>query len=185
MIARILTVVTTLIVGSAQAAESAYSTTSGSACANIRLKREFNSWRCRGPAGYSARFYDQGNMVAVEFGPTGKEKALVEEGLMWQGADRAFGDKIEWRMTRGKPYAAILRISRNDADADTGESRTVEELLVVKVSPLGACRIGVVDGKPPNAIAVARDLADSTALMFRCGADQPHTTRASSPSPRG
>ncbi|MBI2715681.1 MAG: hypothetical protein HYX37_14705 [Rhizobiales bacterium] len=184
MIARVITIIAaaTFMAASAEAAEFTYSATNGPACANIKSKREFNSWRCPGPAGYSARFFDFGNMVAVEFGLIGKEKAIVEDDLMWQGADKSFGDKIEWRMTAGRPYGAILRIQRQDFDEKAGETRTVEELLVIKVSPQGACRMGVVDGKWRDANAVAREMADSTAAVFRCGADQPRTIGASSPS---
>lgn len=123
-------------------------------------------------------------MVAVELGPTGREKAIVEDGLMWQGADgKAFGDRLEWRLAGARPYAAILRIRRSDFDMKANKTITVEELLVIKVTPQGACRIGVVDGKSPNANALARDLADSPATAFRCGADKPRVMAASGPSP--
>ena len=73
-------------------------------------------------------------MVAVELGPTGKERAIVEDGLMWQGADKIFGDRVEWRLMNGKPCAGILRIWRQDFDEKANKLRTVEELLVIKVS---------------------------------------------------
>lgn len=165
-------------VGEASAAEFTYSVTSGSTCTTIRSKREFNSWRCPGPSGYSALFHDLGNMVAVEFGPTGKERAIVEDGLMWQGADKAFGDRVEWRLMKGKPHAAILCIQRQDFDERTNKPRTIEELLVIKVSRQGACRVGVVGGKHTDANMVARAMADTVAATFRCGADQPRTDAA-------
>lgn len=175
MIARILAtaLLATIVTWAAEAAEFVYSATSGPACAKIRLKREFNSWRCQGPTGYSALFHDLGNMVAVELGPTGKENAIIEDGLMWPAATKPFGGQIEWRMNGGKPYSAILRIWRQDFDDKTSTPRVAEELLVIKVSPQGACRVGVVDSKRPNANTVARQIADSTAAAFRCGTDQP------------
>jgi len=167
-----------LAVGETGAVEFSYSATSGSTCTAIRSKREFNSWRCPGPAGYSALFHDLGNMVAVEFGPTGREKAIVEDGLMWQGAEKSFDDKVEWRLMDGKPYAAIVRIWRQDFDEEANRPRTVEELLVIKVSSPGACRIGAVDGKGADASTIARNMADTQAATFRCGRDQPRTGAA-------
>ncbi len=160
--------------GSVGAAEFTYSATSGPGCTNVRSKREFNSWRCQGPAGYSAVFHDLGNMVAVELGLTGREKAIVEDGLVWQGADgKGFGDRLEWRLAGGRPYAAVLRTRRSDFDMDANKAVTVEELLVIKVTPQGACGIGVVDGKSLDANTLARDFADSSATAFRCGTDKP------------
>lgn len=184
MMTRIIAV-TALIVsfaaGEARAAEFAYSATGGPTCTTIRSKREFNSWRCLGPAGHSAVFHDLGNMVAIELGPTRKEKAISEDGLMWPGADKSFGERVEWRLANGKPYAAILRIWRQDFDEKANMPLAVEELLIIKVSPHGACRLGTVDGKRPNANTVAREMADTQAATFRCGVDQPReaTTSAS------
>lgn len=178
-----IAVAVVLTAGSVGAAEFTYSATSGPGCTNIRSKREFNSWRCQGPAGYSVVFHDLGNMVAVEIGPTRRERAIVEDGLLWQGADdKAFGDRLEWRLAGGRPYAAILRIRRSDFAMGANKAMTVEELLVIKVTPQGACGIGVVDGKNPDANALARDLADAFTAAFRCGADKPRAMGASAPS---
>lgn len=153
----------------AGAAEFSYSATSGPTCTTIRSKREFNSWRCPGPAGYGSLFHDLGNMVAVELGLAGKERAIIEDGLIWQGADKAFGSQVEWRLINGKPYAAILRTWRQDFEEEANLSRAVEELLVIKVSSRGACRVGVIDGKRRDANSLAREMADTVATTFRCG----------------
>ncbi|MBX9845786.1 MAG: hypothetical protein K2Z80_28680 [Xanthobacteraceae bacterium] len=186
MTSRLLAIAVAVVfaAGSAGAAEFTYSATSGPGCTNIRSKREFNSWRCQGPAGYSAVYHDLGNMVAVELGPTGREKAIIEDGLLWQGADsKAFGDRLEWRLVGGRPYAAILRIRRGDFDMKADKAITVEELLVIKVTPQGACSMGVVDGKSLDANTVARDIADSSATAFRCGTDKPRAMGMSASSP--
>lgn len=163
----------------ARAVEFSYSATSGPTCVTIRSKREFNSSRCPGPAGYGTLFHDLGNMVAVEFGPIGKEKAIVEDGLMWEGADKAFGSQVEWRLINGKPYAAILRTWRQDFDEKANLPRTVEELLVIKVSSRGACLVDVIDGKRRDANVLAREMADTLAMTFRCGVDQPRAAMTS------
>lgn len=181
MMARIIAVsvlIASFSISGAGAVEFSYSATSGPTCATIRSKREFNSWRCSEPAVFRALFHDLGNMVAVEFGPTGREKAIVEDGLMWQGAEKSFGDKVEWRLTNGKPYAAIVRIWRQDVDEEANRALAVEEFLIIKVSSQGACRVGVVDGKHPDANTVARETADTQAATFSCGRDQPRTGAA-------
>lgn len=181
MMTRIITVaalIASFAVGEARAAEFAYSATGGAACTIIRSNREFNSWRCPGPAGYSAVFHDLGNMVAVELGPTKREKAISEDGLMWRGVEKSLGDKVEWRLMNGKPYAAIVRIRRQDFDEKANIPRTVEELLVIKVSSQGACRVGAVDGKRPDTNNVAREMADTQVAPFRCGVDHPRDAAA-------
>jgi hypothetical protein len=176
MMARILTAlaITLSTAASVDAADFMYSATHGPGCTNIRSRPELTSWRCAGPAGYSALFYDAVSVVGVSFGPTRKEHAIVNDDLAWQAADEAFGDKIEWRMIGRKPYAAILRIWRNDINPQTGDTRAVEELLVIKVSDAGACRVGTVS-MDRDANLMARDLADSLAPRFRCGLDAPRS----------
>lgn len=168
-----IVVVATFMTGPAQAADFLYSATHGPECTNIESKPELTSWRCRGPAGFSVVFADTGNLIAVEFGPTGKEKAIVDNDLVWQGASKPFGDKIEWRLTAGKPYAAVLRIWRNDPSPESGKDRAIQELLVVKIAPAGACRVGTVSARDRDANTTARALADLTAASFRCGLDAP------------
>jgi hypothetical protein len=73
-----------------------------------------------------------------------------------------FGDKLEWRMTAGTPYAAILRIWRIDTAAD-GHERETEELMVLKVSPTGACRVASVNARQPQANEIAQRMSDGAA----------------------
>lgn len=156
----------------ANAGDFTYTLTRGPACADIKHSQPIAAWRCHGPAGYGASFFDEGNTVSVAFGPFGREEPLINNDLMWRGADKVFGDKLEWRMEDGKPYAAILRVWRIDADA-YGEP-AVQGLLVAKVTPSGSCKIGVVNAERPDANAAARKLAD-TAPAFRCGVDRPQS----------
>lgn len=164
-----------LITNTADAAYFVYTKTSGAMCAvaHQNTEQEVSSWRCRGPAGYGAMFFDEGNIVGVAFGPSGHERPLLANDLSWVGADKPFGccGKIEWRIAGSKPYAAIMRIWRSDTDK-TGRQHTVQMLLVAKVTPRGSCKIGVVDTESRNANQIARDLADA-ASNFRCGADHP------------
>lgn len=144
-------------------ATSVYASTSEN-CIDLGGKRQEmigRSWRCKGPAGYSAVFSDEGNVVGVELGPSGAEKNLG--GLQWVGGEEAIGPTLEWRLRGGAPVAAILRIADRD---ENGVQR--RRLLVAKVSATGGCLIGFVDARSPRANLEARRLADRRAASFRC-----------------
>jgi hypothetical protein len=144
-------------------ATSVYASTSQT-CVDLSGKQQETigrSWRCKGPAGYSALFSDEGNVVGVELGPSGAEKNLG--GLQWAGGEDAIGPEVEWRMRGGAPVAAILRIADRD---ENGVQR--RRLLVAKVSVTGGCLIGFVDARSPRANLAARRLADRRAESFRC-----------------
>lgn len=98
--------------GEVMAFESVY-TPADKNCRDITEKSERDRAsvsRCRGPAGYSVTFFDEGNVVGAQFGPTGRERNLG--GLQWPGGVDA--KKVEWRMLDGRPVAAIFRLSRTN-----------------------------------------------------------------------
>lgn len=145
---------------SALALEGAYSdTTKG--CERLRSDQGGRIWRCPGPGEYSAIFSDDGNVVEVEYGKRGQEKNLG--GLQWQGGSIPVGPKIEWRLRRKVPYAAIVRIGSLDVDG-----RNVVQLLVARVTVNGGCRMALIDARRPNANLRARFIADTRGLWFRC-----------------
>ncbi|WP_244597922.1 MULTISPECIES: hypothetical protein [Afipia] len=145
---------------SAYAAESLYTRTSGPECRDSGSKEEFNAWQCPGPGGYSAGFSDEGNLVAFKIFRTGQRDD--EPVLIWRGADDVFGDKLEWRLSGGKPIAAILRAWRVDTDQD-GHDHVTQELLVVSLRGQRPCKVGAVSVHEPHANRRARALADSIA----------------------
>lgn len=155
---RIRVVIGSLLLGApAFAGESLYTATSGPACHDSGSKEEFNAWRCPGPAGYSAGFSDEGNLVAFKIFPAGKRDD--ELGLIWRGADKVFGNRLEWRLSGGKPVAAILRTWRVDTDQD-GHDHVTQELVVVSLRGQRFCKIGAINAREPDANRHARALAD-------------------------
>ncbi|RTL68604.1 MAG: hypothetical protein EKK42_09490 [Pseudonocardiaceae bacterium] len=137
--------------------ESLYTQTSGPACHDSGSKEEFNTWRCPGPAGYSAGFSDEGNLVAFKIFRAGKRDD--EPGLIWRGADKVFGNRLEWRLSDGKPIAAILRTWRVDTDQD-GHDHVTQELVVVSLRGQRPCKVGAINVREPGANHHARTLAD-------------------------
>jgi len=134
--------------------------THGASCAD-RSREGVSRWRCPGPAGYVAEYTDEGNIAGISlWHPTRQQRTPLS--VNWRGAGRVFGEKLEWRMAAGLPYAAILRIWRVDAAAD-GREREVEELMVLKVSPSGACRVASVNARQPQANEIAQSMANGAA----------------------
>lgn len=134
--------------------------THGPSCAD-RSREGFSRWRCLGPAGYVAEYTDEGNIAGIAlWHPIRQQRTPLS--VSWRGAGRVFGEKLEWRMGAGLPYAVILRIWRIDAAAD-GREREVEELMVLKVSPSGACRVASVNARQPQANKIAQRMSDGAA----------------------
>lgn len=137
-----------------------YTPTHGASCAD-RSGEAFNQWRCPGPAGYVAEYADEGNIAGIAiWRPTQQQRASLS--VSWRGAGRVFGEKLEWRMMAEGPYAVILRIWRIDSSAD-GREREVEELMVLKVSSTGACRVASINARQPQANEIAQRMSDGAA----------------------
>lgn len=152
-------VVLAMLASPVRAQESAYTPTQGPACRDGGSKSAFNIWRCPGLAGYEVEFADEGNIAGVAIGrPDDKRK--IGPPVSWRGAGHVFGNKLEWRLANGIPMAAILRIWRVWTDRE-GNDRTVQELLVMRLSPQGACRVGAVDVRQIKANQTAQQLADA------------------------
>jgi len=160
---------TVCVANAASAAESIITLAQGAICKTIRSNDEYASSRCLGPNGYAVSIFDEGNVNAVGFGRWGREDAVGDGNLSWCGGTPWLGSRIEWRMTDGQPYAALVdtwrRLDCND--------KSIEEILVAKVTPSGSCLIGLVNARTSNALDVARKLADSTGKNFRCNQDKP------------
>jgi len=130
-------------------------------CSVISKESTGRVWRCKGPAGFSAVFSDEGNVVEVQFGPTGAEKNLGH--LQWPGAGEAIGPRVEWRLSGGKPIAAILRVIMLDENG-----RASPHLLIAKVTTEGGCLIEAIDARSRGANVRAREIADERASTYKC-----------------
>jgi hypothetical protein len=149
---RLLCTVSALSVSLAQADENVFTPTNGPACTD-RSRAEFSSWRCPGPGRYVAEFADEGNLAAVLISMPSRAPK-VTKSITWRGAGRIFGEKLQWRVDNGRPVAAILRIWRTDTTSE-GQEREVEELIVLRISIDGACRVASIDGRQRGANEIA------------------------------
>lgn len=157
-------IVLTMLGSPVLAQESVYTPTQGPACRDSGFRSAFNIWRCPGPAGYVVEFADEGNVATMAIGRP-RDKGQLGRPMSWRGAERVFGDKLEWRVVNGKPVAAILRIWRSDTDSE-GSERIIQELLVMRILSQAACRIGAIDTRQGNANLIAQQLADTGACVI-------------------
>jgi hypothetical protein len=152
-------------VWSAEAAEALYSQTSGATCRRF-FEVGSTEIRCAGPAGYSSVVLEEGEATSVNFGRLVDSRLhRTPEGseLRWRGTAESIANRIEWRLLRGQPFAAIVQITTLAADG-----QLVRQFLVAKVTASGSCEIARIDLSESNARGVARDLADSQASVVEC-----------------
>jgi hypothetical protein len=148
----------------AHANESVFSPTEGSQCVTSRSDPEFSEWSCKAPFHYQFGFADTGNVVSLTLRDARNTSPPNEHSyVQWRAAGDTVGKKIEWRTTGGRPVSAILRVWRQDSS-----DQISQELLVLKTSLKGSCRIGAIDAKAPNANEKARALADSVSELTPC-----------------
>jgi hypothetical protein len=152
----ILVPLLSLLAGSALA-DTVFTPASGPKCKD-ESKEGFGQWTCPGPAGYAVRFADEGNVVSLTIA---RARAIEKapSTAQWRGADKAFGDKVQWVMRGGTPRAAVIRTWRRKGD-DEGE---LQELSVFAIDRGRACAYGAVDIHKPQANDAALVLANEAA----------------------
>jgi hypothetical protein len=118
--------------------------------------------RCPGLAGI--------NLYVNEGDGRSEIDAGVDDG-QWESlpAFNTIGDRIEWRLSNGRPFAIIYRL-RTSASPDhpAASALIVERIGRGPAAP--GCRLGLVDAALPEANARARSLADSHAGDMHCPA---------------
>jgi len=84
-------------------------------------------------------------------------------------AFNTIGDRIEWRLSAGRPFAIIYRLRT----AATGDMPAGSALVVEAIGRRGVpgCRIGLVDGALPDSNRRAHALADRQARNPHCPVD--------------
>jgi hypothetical protein len=146
-----------LLAGSALA-DTVFTPASGPKCKD-ESQESFSLLTCPGPAGYSVRFSDEGNIVALTIARARSiEKA--PSTAQWRGAGKAFGDKVQWVMRGGLPRAAVIRTWRRKGGDDESE---IQELSVFAINRARACAYGAVDVHRPEANDAALALAKQAA----------------------
>ena len=164
--------------------KSLYTTVDLKVCKQVKRHRDGGAWRCEGLAGLPVYVAEGDLRQFVSVGADAEKRRAATQTLgafnsiFEKGASRA---TIEWRFNRrGErmlPYAIIVRFhtSRNGRNGDV--------LVVSKVSDAETCHMAYIDALAnPDAIALARQIADGQAKSFDCRHD-PRTEGATGRSP--
>lgn len=132
--------------------------------------------RCRTleviPEGESVRLRCPGLAGIPLFVNEGDGRSEIDAGFddgEWESlpAFNTIGDRVEWRLFGGRPFAIIYRLrTAVTEDTPAGSALIVEAIGHGARAP--GCRIGVVDGALPDANARARALADRRVRGTAC-----------------
>ena len=123
--------------------------------------------RCRTleaiPEGESVRRLCPGLAGIPLYVNEGDGRAEIDAGRddgQWEslGPFNRIGDRIEWRLSAGRPFAIIYRLRFSATENGPAGSALVVEAIGGRTRP--GCRLGLVDGALPDANARARALAD-------------------------
>ncbi len=164
--------------------KSLYTTVDLKACKQVRRQRDGGAWRCSGLAGIPVYIAEGDLRQFLSVGADAEKRRAATQTLgpfnsiFERGSDRA---TIEWRFDRrGErqvPYAIIVRFHTSQ------DGRKGDVLVVSKVSAAETCHMAYIDALAnSDAIALARQVADSQAKTFDCG-QEPHTEGATGKSP--
>ena len=144
-------------------------------------------WRCTGYGGIAVVMTSGDARVYISYGPRATREPAARQTL---AAPNGEGDSIEWRLLRGRDgrgraFATIMRwttaIPVDDPKVENGTYRG-QVWVVTRLGPGGVCHVGYVDARQnPDAIALARMIADQQARRFRCGRDKPVVLGAKGP----
>jgi hypothetical protein len=157
----------------AQDFASLYSSTAPRNCKKVDAAKDgegdWSVWRCDGIGGYVVRVTEDDLRMTVSVGRN-LEAAANEPASKHQFAPfNNTHDTLEWRMTKGQPFATIQRWFLSDVSNPdkSGKPAQVAMLVVTRLNP--ACHAGYVDVHA-NAIAsaLARKAADEHARAFDC-----------------
>jgi carboxypeptidase C (cathepsin A) len=161
----------------AQDYASLYSSTAARNCKKVDAAKngegDWTIWSCDGIGGYVVRVSEDDLRMTVSMGRT-LDAAANEPAAKRQFAPfNNVHDTLEWRMTKGAPFATIQRWFLSDASNPdkSGKPAQVAMLVITRLNP--ACHMGYVDVHA-NAIAnaLARKTADAQARDFGCS-DKP------------
>lgn len=149
---------------------STFTTLDRKECKSFKAGRDGMAWRCSGLSGVPVYIIESDRRTYVSLGADGEKRRAATQSL--EAANTIFVGKslratIEWRIVYrdGKPvpYASIMRFFTT-----SGEMRG-EVLVVSRVGVTDACHIAYVDALAnPDAILLARDIADRRARTFDC-----------------
>ncbi|MBX9776960.1 MAG: hypothetical protein K2Y71_21485 [Xanthobacteraceae bacterium] len=158
----------------AQDFASLYSSTATRNCKKVDAAKggegDWSVWLCDGIGGYVVRLTEDDLRTTVSVGRDLRSAANEPAAKHQFAPFNSVNDTLEWRTTRGAPFATIQRWFLSDASNPdkSGKPARVAMLVVTRLDP--ACHAAYVDVNA-NAIAnaLARKAADEHARNANCG----------------
>ncbi|MBS0241877.1 MAG: hypothetical protein JSS20_06845 [Proteobacteria bacterium] len=153
--------------------KSLYTTIELKDCRQVRQHPDGSTWLCPGLEDYPVLIGEGDNRTFVAVGPEAEKRRAAKQtlpafnSLFRKAQSRA---TIEWRIVRREgralPFATIQRYFTSDG------SRSGEVLVVTKVTAQEECHVAYIDALAnPQAIVLARTVADRDARSFDCKAE--------------
>lgn len=173
MVAAAALAVTVAGAASAQDFASLYSSTAPRNCKKVDSAKggegDWSVWLCDGIGGYVVRVSEDDLRMTVSIGRDLKSAAGAPAAKRQFAPFNSVHDTLEWRTTKGAPFATIQRWFLSDAAnlERSGKPAQAAVLIVTRLNP--ACHVAYVDVHA-NAIAnaLARKAADEHARDFDC-----------------
>lgn len=153
--------------------KSLYTTIDLKECRQTSRHPDGGAWLCKGLDGYPVYIAEGDLRTFVSVGRQPEKRRAAQQTLgafnsLFKGKSQRA--TLEWRFVRrdGKilPFATIQRyFTRNDNGAG-------QVLVITKVTAAEDCHVAHIDALAnPDAIALARDVADNVARSFDCKAE--------------
>ncbi|MEA3018098.1 MAG: hypothetical protein QOI38_2820 [Sphingomonadales bacterium] len=143
---------------------SVYTALDVARCTQTAHEEEGSSttWRCRGHAGVPLIVMAGDDRYDIDAG---------EDNGEWEAPGRFStpGPRVEWRLRGGRAFAIIYRLLLSGDNLPNSSVLAVES--IGRPGHAG-CLVAMIDGRLPNANALARARADARAASFRCGEDE-------------
>jgi hypothetical protein len=164
--------------------KSRYTTIELKSCQQVKRQRDGGAWICPGLPRFPVYIAEADRRQFLSFGRNAETHRAASQTLAAfntlfdEGRSRP---TIEWRFVRREgrdvPYAAIVRYITGGG---AGRGRV---LIVSKVGEAQSCHVAYIDALAnPEAIGLAREVADKEARAFDCG-QQPRQVGATGKSP--
>jgi hypothetical protein len=122
------------------------------------------SWLCKGYGNLKIYFAEGDLRDYLAFGKTPKDHCAALQTL---SGFNSVNSTVEWRLSKGKPIAAIQRWTVSYDPEDSAKTKTW--LVVTRIESNNSCHMAMVEGAFANANAKAREIADTLAEKFVCG----------------
>jgi hypothetical protein len=178
-IVRVIAAVALAVTATAALAQdfaSVYSSTDVRKCKKVDAAKngegDWSVWLCGGVSGYVVQITEDDLRMTMSIGRDRKSAASAPAAKRQFAPFNRVHDTLEWRTSKGAPFATIQRWFLSDQvnPGKDGRPTPVGLMVVTRLNP--ACHVAYVDvaaNLPANANELARTAAEEHGRTFDCG----------------